>query len=154
MGLRRYAALAKRAGLIDTEHVVLYGPQSRPRRAESGLTEALVQLAQGAPADAAVVAQMMRALPPVELGVAAHLRRQVMGRVNVATYLQAGAVDASAASTSRGRRGRDRCGNRAATRARRAGDRAGRGAQGIPCSGAAGGRRWLGGLVAPRGETV
>lgn len=94
MGLRRYAALAFRAGLIGTSDVRFYEPSepSRPRAAD--VDTKLASALDGAHLDAVDALTLLRDAPGAELLAAANLRRLALHPERTVSYLLARAFPA------------------------------------------------------------
>lgn len=94
MGLRRYAALAHRAGLVGTADVRFYEPSEPMRPRAPDVDARLAAALDGARLDAGDALTLFRDAPGAELLAAANLRRLALQPERRVTYLLARAVPA------------------------------------------------------------
>ena len=87
MGLRRYAALGARAGLLGTGEVDLFGPGTTVVPRPPAIDTLLVEASEGKHLTAAEAVRLEREAPVAELGLAANLRRRTLAPEPIATYL-------------------------------------------------------------------
>lgn len=87
VGLRRYAAMAHRAGLIAREHITLFPPTSLRRARRQDLDAVLLRAVEGERLSVADARALHEGLHTTELGVAAHARRADLHGGTSATYL-------------------------------------------------------------------
>lgn len=87
MGLRRFAALAERAGLIDNGHVNLFGPTYSTIPAKADVDALLLALLDGQQVDVDGLATLLEHGPVAVLGLAADQKRREMDASNTVRYL-------------------------------------------------------------------
>lgn len=91
MGLLRFAALAKRAGLVERETFTLYdAPKGRPLPVDTAVQDALAAAVAGATLDAGQLALLDRAADTMDLLTAAGARRRALFGTAEAGYRERG----------------------------------------------------------------
>lgn len=92
MGLRRYATLAKKHGLIGTDQISLLPPRARRPASAPGLDTILADAAEEAPSDPGRLRRLIDDANDADLRLAAQLRRVRVREDDEATYLAAMAI--------------------------------------------------------------
>ena len=87
MGLRRFAALAERAGLIDNGHVNLFGPTYETIPAKADVDGLLLALLDGEEVDVDGLTTLLEHGPVAVLGLAADLKRRETDTSNTVRYV-------------------------------------------------------------------
>lgn len=89
MGLRRYATLAKKHGLIGTDQISLLPPRARLPAKAPGLDAILADAADAAPSDPARLRRLIDDASDADLRLVAQLRRERIRDDDEASYLAA-----------------------------------------------------------------